>query len=221
MSEVTWAVVVAAGSGRRFGAAKQYERLAGRRVLDWSLDAARGRGDEARAGVVLVVAPELRVASEPSADLVVAGGATRSASVRAGLAALPADATLVVVHDAARPVPVPGVWRRVLGALTQGADAAVPVVAVADTLRELSGITVDRDRFVAVQTPQGFRADLLRRAHAGEPEGSDDASLIDAIGARVVLVDGDPANIKVTTPVDLLLADLLLAERRHAERPRR
>lgn len=221
MSEVTWAVVVAAGSGRRFGGAKQYERLAGRRVLDWSLDAARGTGHEARAGVVLVVAQELREAAEPSADVVVAGGATRSASVRAGLAVLPADASLVVVHDAARPMPVPGVWRRVLGALARGAGAAVPVVAVADTLRERSGTTVDRDRFVAVQTPQGFRADLLRRAHAGEPEGSDDASLIDAIGARVVLVDGDPANIKVTTPVDLLLADLLLADPSLAERLRR
>lgn len=202
-------MLVAAGSGRRFGRAKQYEALGGRRVLDWSLTACRAALGGERSGVVLVVAAEHVAVPEPLADVVVAGGATRSASVRAGLAAVPVGTELVVVHDAARPVPVPGVWQRVLGALAQGADAVVPVVAVTDTLRELGGVTVDRGRFVAVQTPQGFRTELLRRAHARGGEASDDASMVEAIGGRVVLVDGDPSNIKVTTPLDLCLAGVL------------
>jgi 2-C-methyl-D-erythritol 4-phosphate cytidylyltransferase len=129
--------------------------------------------------------------------------------VRAGLAAVPADVDVVLVHDAARPVPLPGVWHRVLDAIDAGADAAVPAIPVADTLREVGGSTVDRSRFVAVQTPQAFRAAALRDAHAGEPEGTDDASLVEAAGGRVVVVDGDPANIKITTPLDLTIAEVL------------
>jgi 2-C-methyl-D-erythritol 4-phosphate cytidylyltransferase len=102
------------------------------------------------------------------------------------------------------------VWRRVLTALQEGADAVVPVVPVTDTLRERAGATVDRDRFVAVQTPQGFRLDVLRRAHTDEAEGTDDASLVEAIGAKVVLVDGDPTNIKVTDASHLAMAELLV-----------
>jgi 2-C-methyl-D-erythritol 4-phosphate cytidylyltransferase len=80
---------------------------------------------------------------------------------------------------------------------------------VIDTLRVVGGSTVDRTGFVAVQTPQAFRAAALRSAHAGDPEGTDDASLVEAAGGRVVVVDGDPANIKITTPTDLALAELL------------
>ena len=157
----------------------------------------------------MVLPPDLAGAREPLADVVVAGGKTRSASVRAGLAVVPAGVDAVLVHDAARPVPVLDVWRRVLDALAMGADAVVPAVPVTDTLREVGGGTVDRSRFVAVQTPQGFAADALRRAHAEEPEGTDDASLVEAMGGKVLLVDGDPANIKITTPHDLAVADLL------------
>jgi 2-C-methyl-D-erythritol 4-phosphate cytidylyltransferase len=196
---------VAAGSGARFGERKQYLTLGTLRVLDWALQAARAASD----GVVLVVPGDVADDPEPAADHVVAGGATRSASVRAGLAAVPADAGVIVVHDAARPVPVPEVWHRVLGAVAAGADAAVPVVPVSDTLRTVGGTTVDRDGFVAVQTPQAFRADALRAAHEGEPEGTDDASLVEARGGRVVVVDGDTTNVKITTPTDLLLAELL------------
>ncbi len=200
-----WAIVVAGGSGERFGDRKQYQALGGQRVLDWALRAARDHTD----GVVLVVPPDAADLPEPHATTVVAGGATRSASVRAGLAAVPNDATTIVVHYAARPVPVAGLWERVLGAVDAGADAAVPAVAVADTLREVGGRTVDRDRFVAVQTPQAFRAAVLRGAHAEGPDGTDDASLVEAAGGRVVVVDGDPANIKITTPFDLTVAELL------------
>ena len=200
-----WTVVVAAGGGTRFGGRKQYERLGAERVLDWAIRAARRASD----GVVLVVPPDLAGVPEPAADVVVAGADTRSGSVRRGLAAVPADADVIVVHDAARPVPVPEVWDRVLAAVAEGADAAVPCVPVTDTLRSVDGGVEDRGRFLAVQTPQAFRAAVLRAAHVGEPEGTDDASLVEAAGGRVGVVDGDPANLKVTTPPDLLLAELL------------
>jgi 2-C-methyl-D-erythritol 4-phosphate cytidylyltransferase len=125
------------------------------------------------------------------------------------LRAVPDDAATIVVHDAARPVPVPEVWARVLGAVAAGADAAVPAIPVADTLREVDGSTVDRSRFLAVQTPQAFRGAVLRAAHSGAPEGTDDASLVESAGGRVVVVEGDPVNIKITTPHDLRVAALL------------
>ena len=141
--------------------------------------------------------------------MVVEGGATRSGSVRAGLAVVPEDIGIVVVHDAVRPLADADLFERVLAAVEAGADAAVPAVPLSDTLREVGGTTVDRGRFVAVQTPQAFRAAALREAHAAAPEGTDDASLVEAVGGRVVVVDGDPANIKITTPIDLSLAELL------------
>ncbi len=158
---------------------------------------------------MLVVPQDRLLDAEPGADAVVSGGVTRSASVRAGLAAVPADADIILVHDAARPVPVPEVWGRVLAAVRAGADAVVPCVPVTDTLRVVGGSTAAREQFLAVQTPQGFRAAALRAAHQGAPEGSDDASLVEAAGGRVVVVDGNPANIKITTPTDLLLAEVL------------
>jgi 2-C-methyl-D-erythritol 4-phosphate cytidylyltransferase len=174
-------------------------------MLDWSLSTARLLTD----GVVVVVPLDVADDPEALADRVVAGGASRSASVREGLAALPADVERVLVHDAARPVPVLAVWERVLAALDEGADAVVPVVAVTDTLRERGAGTVDRTRFVAVQTPQGFRVEVLRRAHDRTTDATDDASLVEAAGGRVVEVDGDPTNIKVTGPLDLKLAEAL------------
>jgi 2-C-methyl-D-erythritol 4-phosphate cytidylyltransferase len=168
-------------------------------VLDWSLDAAREVCD----GVVLVVPPERADDPERGADAVVPGGATRSASVRAGLDAVPPEAEVVVVHDAARPLASVRLFEAVLDALSDGADAAVPGVAVADTLRHVDGGPVDRSSLLAVQTPQAFRAAALRDAHRGEPEATDDASLVEAAGGRVVVVPGEPANLKITTPDQL------------------
>lgn len=201
----TWAIVVAGGSGDRFGQRKQYLPLAGMRVIDWALRAAAEHTD----GVVLVVPADVVDVPEPLAAVVVAGGASRSASVRAGLSAVPDDATTIVVHDAARPVPVPDVWERVLAAVAGGADGAVPTVAVTDTLRRIDGAPIDRAEVQAVQTPQAFRAAALRAAHEAAPEGTDDASLVEAAGGRVVVVDGDERNVKITAPVDLELAALL------------
>jgi len=201
-----WVIVVAAGSGRRFGGAKQYEPLAGRRVLDWSLDAARAVAD----GVVLVVAEEHAGDEEPGADAVVAGAATRSGSVRAGLAAVPASAEVIVVHDAARPLADAPLFAAVVGAVRSGADAALPGAPVNDTLRALDGAPVDRDGLVAVQTPQAFGAAALRAAHRGDAEATDDASLVEADGGKVVVVPGSPDNLKITRPADLVMAEALL-----------
>src|SRR5947209_6478903 len=128
-----WVVVVAAGRGERFGGPKQYERLGDRRVLDWSLAAARTVAD----GVVLVVAAERADDPEPLADVVVAGGATRSASVRAGLDAVPADAAVIVVHDAARPAASAELFDAVVAAVRSGADGAIPGVPVVDTVKRV------------------------------------------------------------------------------------
>jgi 2-C-methyl-D-erythritol 4-phosphate cytidylyltransferase len=201
-----WVIVVAAGQATRFGRPKQYEPLAGRRVIDWSLDAARS----VASGVVVVVPPGAEAQPEADATRTVAGGTTRSASVRAGLAAVPEDAAVVLVHDAARPLASAELFARVVDAVRRGADAVVPVVAVADTLRRRAGGVVDRDELVAVQTPQGFRAAALRDAHATGAEATDDASLVEEQGGTVVLVDGEPSNRKITDPADLGAAEGML-----------
>lgn len=205
-----WAVVVGAGSGDRFGGAKQYEPLGGRRVVDWSLATARAACD----GIALVVPSDRLTGDEAAADVVIGGGATRSASVRAGLAAVPIDAGVIVVHDAARPLASLDLWRSVIAEVRSGADAAVPAVPVTDTLRQVGGGVVDRSRLAAVQTPQAFRADLLRRAHEGEPEATDDAALVESIGGRVVVVDGEAGNLKITTATDLRVAEAMVGDRR-------
>lgn len=203
-----WVIVVAAGSGRRFGGPKQYAALAGRRVLDRSLDTARSVAN----GVVLVV-PEADLGrDEPTVDQVVAGGATRSESVRAGLAAVPDAATVILVHDGARPLAGSALFRSVIDAVVDGADAAVPVAPVIDTIVDVHGRAVDRETLRAVQTPQGFDAAVLRRVHAGGDEATDDAGLVAAVGGRVRQVHGDRWNLKVTEPEDLLVAEALVMQ---------
>ncbi len=202
-----WVIVVAAGSGQRFGGPKQYAPLAGRRVLDWSIDAARSVAD----GVVLVVPAEAAAEPEPAVDAVVVGGVTRSDSVRAGLAALPDDARVVLVHDGARPLATHALFRSVADAVLAGTDAAVPVVPVVDTVCDAHGGPVDRDDLRAVQTPQGFEARALRRVHAARPDSTDDASLVVAGGGRLRLVAGERWNLKITEPSDLVVAEAILA----------
>ena len=206
-----WGIVVAAGTGARFGGRKQYEMLAGRRVLDWSLAAARAACD----GVVAVVPPSHVDHGEPGADVVVGGGASRSASVRHGLAAVPDDADVIVVHDAARPLATPSMFRAVVDAVRAGADGALCAVPVTDTLKRVNGTTVvetpDRRGLWAAQTPQAFAAPALRRAHADEPEATDDAVLVEVAGGRVVVVEGEARNLKLTGPGDLAVAEVLVA----------
>lgn len=204
-----WVIVVAAGSGSRFGGPKQHAPLAGRRVVDWSIDAARSVAD----GVVLVVAAADGEADEPAVDVVVVGGATRSESVRAGLAAVPEEAEVVLVHDGARPLASHALFRSVVDAVLAGADAVVPAVSVVDTITDLHGVPVDRDALRAVQTPQGFRAGALRAVHASRPDATDDASLVLAGGGRLRPVQGERWNLKITEPEDLLVAEALLEQR--------
>lgn len=207
-----WAVVVAAGSGSRFGGPKQLARLGGRSLIDWSVAAMSRVCD----GVVVVGPDALGGAADLGVADRVEGGATRSDSVRAGLRALNAlapSADHVLVHDAARPLVPAAVVDRVVAALVDGADAVVPVVAVTDTLRTVDGRAVDRDGYVAVQTPQGFRVAILAAAHAGGSVATDDATVVESMGHRVVHVEGDPINMKVTFPHDLVVAEQLLEHR--------
>ena len=168
-------------------------------------------------GVVVVVALERLAAAEALVGgvegvvSVVAGGATRSASVRAGLTAVPDDAEVVLVHDGARPLATSDLFRRVVGAVCLGAEAVVPGIPVTDSLRSAEGRVIERDGVITVQTPQGFAAEVLRRAHADGGEASDDATLVEAAGVTVVIVEGEPANLKVTRPIDLALATLEVA----------
>jgi 2-C-methyl-D-erythritol 4-phosphate cytidylyltransferase len=192
---VVWTIVVAAGAGQRFGRPKQFEMLGDRRVVDWSVEAARAASD----GVIVVL---------PPGHGGVEGGTTRSESVRNGLARVPHGADIVCVHDAARPFASSTLFKRVIAAVEDGADAAIPAVAVADTIKEIDadGVvarTPPRDRLVAVQTPQAFRAASLRAAHEHGGDATDDAALVEAIGGRVVVVEGDPENRKLTVPDDL------------------
>ncbi len=205
VSDTVWCVVVAAGSGSRFGGPKHLADLGGSTVLERSVATASAICD----GVVVVLAPgeEGEVAG---AARVVGGGASRSASVANGLAAVPDDVSIVVVHDAARPMASRELFERVIAAVRSGADAAVPVVPVVDTIRHTRDGTVDRDALRAVQTPQGFRAEALRRAHANGGEATDDASLVESTGATVVLVDGERWNLKITEPTDLDVASALV-----------
>jgi len=199
-----WAIVVAGGSSSRFGSPKQFATLGDVTVLDHSVRTARRSVD----GVVAVV-PEGGPDAIAGADVVVTGGPTRSESVRRGLARVPAGAEVILVHDAARPLATPALFDAVVAAVRGGAEVVTPAVPVTDTLRSRTGGTVDRDALVAVQTPQGFRATVLRAAHDSGAEATDDVTLAESVGAAVVTVDGDRWNLKITEPDDLVVAEAI------------
>jgi 2-C-methyl-D-erythritol 4-phosphate cytidylyltransferase len=209
------ALLVAAGSGERLGAdrPKAFVVLAGRPMLEWSLDAIREAGIE---DVVVAVPP----GHEIEGVACVPGGVARSHSVRAALAAAPSGED-VVVHDAARPLVTPGHFRAALAAL-EGADCAIAAAPVTDTVKEAGDdrivtATLDRSRLWAIQTPQAFRRAALERAMAVDDavlaRATDDAWLVERAGGTVRVVESTPANLKVTTPFDLRLAEHLLADR--------
>jgi 2-C-methyl-D-erythritol 4-phosphate cytidylyltransferase len=207
-----WTIVVAAGSGTRFGAPKQFLDLSGQRVVDRSLATAARHS----AGII-VVTPAVPlgnidpiVAPEGVEFRTVTGAESRAGSVRRGLAALPPDAEIVLVHDAARPLASDAIYERVIAAVRAGADAVAPAIPVADSLRRRGGGTVDRSDVVAVQTPQGFAAAALRAAHDSGDEATDDVTVVENDGGKVVIVNGDRRNLKLTTPLDLELAALFL-----------
>jgi len=207
---------VAGGTGSRFGSQKQFLPLQGKPVVAWSVDAARTVAD----GIVVVV-PEGTAGSaadDVEADRVVIGGPTRSHSVRAGLAAVPADATVIIVHDAARPLASAALFASVVEALAEdGVHGAIPVLPVTDTLKRAVDArvasTIDREGMVSVQTPQAFVAATLRAAHADGGEATDDAGLLEALGATVRTVPGEAWNFKLTHPEDLIMAQALALDR--------
>ena len=212
-----WAILVAAGRGERLGLdrPKAFAKLRDEPLLAESL-----RRLDACPWVdgIVVVAPPgweepaILLAEEEGCGKVracVAGGETRSDSVRAGLAEVPADALVVLVHDAARPLVTDDVVDRVLAPLSEGWDGAVPGLPVGDTLKRVGsdgGVqeTVLRDGLWAVQTPQAFAADVLRRAQASGADATDCAGLVEAAGGCVKVVEGDPRLLKVTSEADLV-----------------
>jgi 2-C-methyl-D-erythritol 4-phosphate cytidylyltransferase len=212
-----WAVLVAAGRGERLGEdrPKAFARLGSRVLLAESLE--RLDASPWVDAIVVVAPPEweeavIVLAEELALGKVLAavpGGSTRTESVRAGLAEVPDDADVVLVHDAARPLVTDELIERLIQALGEGYDGAVPGVPVSDTIKRVRDgevvETLQRDELVAVQTPQAFVAPALRAAAAGE--GTDCASLVEANGGRIRVVEGDPRLLKITTPADLALVE--------------
>ena len=216
-----WTIVLAAGSGRRFGGSpKQFELLGDDRVIDRSLAVSRAAADH----VVVVLPPGqeaegISLMESGAADVAVTGGSERADSVRAALAVIDEDAAVIVVHDAARPLASAELHQAVVAAVHAGADAVIPAIPVTDTIKRIEHDgagqsvvvdTLDRSTLVSVQTPQAFRAEILRDAHATSAGATDDAALVEAIGATVVVIDGEPTNIKITGPNDIAIATILL-----------
>ena len=228
------AVLTAAGSGSRLGCEvpKALVELSGRPLVWWAARGLRAGG----VGTIVVTAPaasldEFRagIADIGGVEVVAGSDRSRQASVALGLAALGQrnEGDVVLVHDAARPMTPAQVTARVIDAVRAGAGAVIPVLPVTDTLKSVdaSGVVTGTPRradMVAVQTPQGFRGDVLMRAHeAGASLGADeavaatdDAGLVEAIGAVVHTVAGDERSLKVTRPLDLSLAQLLAGQER-------
>jgi 2-C-methyl-D-erythritol 4-phosphate cytidylyltransferase len=215
------AILVAAGDGRRLGSAvpKAFCEVRGRTLLEHALGPFVAHA--AVRDLVVVAPPALlgHCAELTGAGVtVVAGGATRQASVRAGLAALAPDVDAVLVHDVARPFVPVEVLDRVLAALAGGAVAVIPGLPVTDTIKRVDAghvvaETLDRSTLRAVQTPQGFDRAVLVAAHDAAPSGdvTDDAGLVEARGATVVVVDGADEAFKITRPWDLVLAEAVTA----------
>ncbi len=217
----TVAVVPAAGSGERLaaGAPKAFVNLCGRPMLEHALDGLRNSG--VVDAVVVAVPPnrtdEAKLVFGGDA-VIVAGGSDRSESVMLALAAV-GDAEFVLVHDAARALTPPSLIVRVVRALESGHPAVVPGLPVTDTIKavDANGVvlgTPERSGLRAVQTPQGFQTEVLRRAYERAAAGAftDDASVVEMTGTPIQVVEGDPLAFKITTPTDLLLAQALLGQ---------
>jgi len=215
------ALIVAAGRGERLGSdrPKALVTLGGRPMLEWSVATLRSVREIER---IVVALPADALDAAPEGTIAVAGGSVRSESVREALRAC-GSGDPVVVHDAARPLAPAALFEQALAQLeASGADAVIAAAPVSDTIKEVGdrqavARTLDRSRLWAVQTPQVFRREALERALLGADDevlagATDDAWLIERAGGRVEVIPSAPGNIKVTTPTDLKLAELLLAE---------
>jgi 2-C-methyl-D-erythritol 4-phosphate cytidylyltransferase len=207
-----WAIVLAAGTGARFGGEKQFSDVAGQRLVDLAVETATSACD----GVVLVL-PGDRVWDGPPVDATVRGGPDRRTSVRNGLSAIPHDEGVVVVHQAANPLASQQLIERLVAAVRAGAPAAVPGLRPADVVRRVAdgvaGDLLGRDELVLVQTPAAFRIEVLRTAHAAAVVAVEDTALVSAAGYDVHVLPGDPRNVHVATPEDLEVVRALLLTR--------
>jgi 2-C-methyl-D-erythritol 4-phosphate cytidylyltransferase len=189
-----WGIVLAGGAGTRFGSAKQFATLGDRRL-------------------VVLVLPAGSAWDGAPVTAVVDGGLTRAESVRAGLGAIGSDADVVVITDAAHPVAAPELFDRVVAAVRGGAPAAIPGVVPADVVKQVNDATVvatfPRHLCVVTQMPQAFRADVLRRAHAGNPDVTEDSAAVTELGLEVTVITGDHANVHVVDPVTLAFAQVV------------
>jgi 2-C-methyl-D-erythritol 4-phosphate cytidylyltransferase len=209
MQESVWAIVLAGGVSRRFGErAKQFEHIGGVPLVDRTVAAARRACD----GVVVVLPPGRAWTGEP-VDAVTEGGDHQSESLRSGLAAVPADAAIVVVADPAHPLATDALFEAVVDAVRTGADGAVPVIPILEVVQRVRDgqvvETLPKDDLVLTQTPQAFRADVLRAVHADRPRPVENSGLLVERGHRVVTVPGDVDNVHVTTPAELAIAESL------------
>tara|TARA_Y100000746_G_scaffold187395_1_gene166366 strand:- start:2839 stop:3528 length:690 start_codon:yes stop_codon:yes gene_type:complete len=208
-----WTVIVAAGGSSRFGADKQKVKIGQKTVLECAVSTAGDVGPVVVVGKAEFVAEiEKTFSSNRSVEAVVAGGSTRTASVSAGLLAVPNTAEIILIHDGARPLATQVLFNRVIDAVNGGADAVVPGIEVSDSLRSVRGHEVNRSEVVAVQTPQGFKASTLRTAYLNQDEFTDDASKVEAMGVKVEIIEGESNNLKITHPVDLLVARQIYKE---------
>jgi 2-C-methyl-D-erythritol 4-phosphate cytidylyltransferase len=217
------ALIVAAGRGERLGSGrpKALVSLAGRPMLEWSVESLRAVRSVEQ---IVIALPPDELDAAPAGTTAIPGGAARSHSVREALSAT-GDGDPVIVHDAARPLATPELFERALAQLeSSGADAVIAAALVSDTIKQVADDrrtvtrTLDRSRLWAVQTPQVFRRDTLERVFAEASDellasATDDAWLVERAGGSVEVVDAGPENLKVTTTTDLRLAELLLGDR--------
>lgn len=209
-----WGVVLAGGGGTRFGGLKQFAVLGGQTLLERVVDIAAEGCD----GVVVVLPEGHDWAGKGKRAT---GGATRAESVRSGLAALPEDAEIVCITDAAHPLATPVLYNRVIAAVRAGADAALPGLPLTDAVKKLepdseseilglAGATTPAGGSVSAQMPMAFSVPVLKRAHEQIEDAVEDSAMVAAAGGRVVVVLGEPTNVHVTTPAELRVAEALL-----------
>jgi 2-C-methyl-D-erythritol 4-phosphate cytidylyltransferase len=209
-----WGVVLAGGGGTRFGGLKQFAVLDGKTLLERVVDIAAERCDG-----VIVVLPSGHEWSGKGTRAT--GGATRAESVRSGLRALPEDAEIVCITDAAHPLATPVLYERVIAAVRAGADAALPGLPLTDAIKKLegesspeilgvAGATTPAGGSVSAQMPMAFSVPVLLRAHSEIEDAVEDSGMVAAVGGRVVVVPGEPTNVHVTTPAELIVAQALV-----------
>jgi 2-C-methyl-D-erythritol 4-phosphate cytidylyltransferase len=210
MDARVWAIVLAGGGGNRFGGLKQFAELGGLSLLDRVVQLAGKCCD----GVVVVLPAGHDRPAQPG-EITAVGGKTRAESVRSGLAALPPEAGIVVITDAAHPLASIGLYEQVVAAVRTGADGALPGLPLADAIKRLepggvAGATTAAGGNVSAQMPMAFDVIALRDAHARIGDAVEDSAMVTAAGGRVVVVPGEPTNVHVTTPAELAVAAALL-----------